>query len=133
MAGVYPDFEEPFKQRIAFNYSYTLQPHDKPLNVIIEVRVSDPNNLAQVSSTCWTIMPLYNPASEPNFGRWRLPVYKTPTRLDIDLKQIPALVHFNDMQLMLRVGSSIDKAQAKFNADQAVRSYYELAPYHREF
>lgn len=24
MAGVYPDFEEPYKQRIAFNYSYSL-------------------------------------------------------------------------------------------------------------
>lgn len=78
-------------------------------------------------------MPLYNPAQEPNHGRWRLPVYLPPTKLDLDLKQIPALPHFSDMQLMLRIGSAQDNAQSKFNADQAVRSYYELAPYHKEY
>jgi hypothetical protein len=110
MAGVYPDFEEPYKQRIAFNYSYSLPEHEPPLNVVIEIRVSNPDNLSQVASVCWTVMPLYNPAQEPNYGRWRLPVYLPPTKLDLDLKQIPALPHFSDLQLMLRIGSAQDQA-----------------------
>lgn len=37
------------------------------------------------------------------------------------------------MQLMLRIGSSKDRVQKSFDADQAVRAYYDLAPYHKEY
>ena len=42
-------------------------------------------------------MPIFNPALEPNFGRWRLPMYKVPTNLAIDIRQIADAVHLNDM------------------------------------
>lgn len=34
---------------------------------------------------------------------------------------------------MIRVGLPQDLSQRKFDADQAVRAYYNLAPYHKEF
>ena len=64
--------------------------HDPPCNMIIEIRVADPRDPSIARSTAWTIMPLYNPAGEPNFGRWRLPVYRLPTKLDVEMKEIPS-------------------------------------------
>jgi len=37
------------------------------------------------------------------------------------------------MQLMLRIGSTADKAAYRFDVEHAVRSYYSLAPYHKEY
>ena len=34
---------------------------------------------------------------------------------------------------MIRIGSPADLAQRKFDYEQAVRAYYNLAPYHKEF
>jgi len=53
-------------------------------------------------------MPLFNPADELNVGRWKLPLYKMPTPLGINLKQVPDQEHYNDMQLMIRIGSPSD-------------------------
>ena len=44
MKGLSPDFEEPTKQRLAFNYSHTLLSLNSPTNLIIEVRYSDLSN-----------------------------------------------------------------------------------------
>ena len=57
-----------------------------PLNMIFEMRTSDPVNPDSLRSTAWTIMPIFNPALEPNFGRWRLPMYKVPTNLAVDIR-----------------------------------------------
>ena len=53
-------------------------------------------------------MPLFNPADELNVGRWKLPLYQMPTPLGINLKQVPDQVHYNDMQLMIRIGAPSD-------------------------
>lgn len=53
-------------------------------------------------------MPLFNPAKEPNYGRWRLPVYRVPTNLAVDMRQIPDTVHLNDMMLTFRIGTASD-------------------------
>lgn len=37
------------------------------------------------------------------------------------------------MQVAIRIAHKSDLIQKKFKADQAVRSYYKLAPYHKEF
>ena len=74
------------KQRVSFNFSHKLTSLVPPVNLIIEIRTSHPSDPMSVKSTAWTVMPLYNPANEENFGRWRLPVYKTPTKLDIDMR-----------------------------------------------
>jgi hypothetical protein len=34
---------------------------------------------------------------------------------------------------MMRIGSTSDRAAYKFDVDQAVRAYYSLAPFHKEF
>ena len=93
MAGILPDFEEPLKQRVSFNFSHALIAPEAPLNLVIELRTANPVDPTQVKSTAWTVMPLYNPAQEPNFGRWRLPMYAPPTKLDVDMRQIPSMPH----------------------------------------
>jgi hypothetical protein len=82
---------------MSFRFSQLLTSLDSPLNLIIEIRASDPNRNESLRSTAWTVMPLFNPASEPYYGRWRLPVYKVPTPLSVDMRQIPDTPHFNDM------------------------------------
>jgi len=62
MTGLSPDFEESFKQRISFNYSHKIASTEPPLNLIIEIRISDPRDPSTLKSTAWTIMPLFNPA-----------------------------------------------------------------------
>lgn len=76
--------------------------------MIIEVRTSDPHEPKSLRSTAWTVMSIFNPAKEPNYGRWRLPVYKVPTNLAIDMRQIPDTVHLDEMQLLLRIGTASD-------------------------
>lgn len=91
MSGILPDFEESFKQRISFNFSHNLVSLEGPMNLLIEIRTSDPSDSTTLKSTGWTIMPLFNPANEPNFGRWRLPFYRTPTNLSVDIRQVPTM------------------------------------------
>lgn len=128
-----PDFEEPRKQRLSFHFAQTMTSLQPPLNLIVEMRTSDPITQDSLRSTAWTVMPLFNPALEPNFGRWRCPMYKVPTNLGIDVRSIADAVHVNDMQLCLRIGAASDPLNNKFNIDEAVKSYYTLAPFHREF
>ena len=37
------------------------------------------------------------------------------------------------MQLTLRIADPGDEIAKKFDPEQAVRSYYQLAPFHKEF
>jgi hypothetical protein len=37
------------------------------------------------------------------------------------------------MQLMLRIGEPMDRAQINFDATEAVSAYYNLAPFHKEY
>jgi len=37
------------------------------------------------------------------------------------------------MMLLLRIGTASDPIQNKFNAEEATKSYYNLAPYHKEY
>jgi|LauGreDrversion4_2_1035121.scaffolds.fasta_scaffold45515_3 hypothetical protein len=101
--------------------------------MIVEVRTSDPRDPKSLRSTGWTVMPIFNPAQEPNYGRWRLPTYKVPTNLSIDMRQVADTVHLNEMQLTVRIGTASDPIQNKFNHEDAVRSYYNIAPFHKEY
>lgn len=101
--------------------------------MIIEIRTSDPSDPSSLKSAAWTVMPLFNPALEPYYGRWRLPVYSVPTNLAVDTRQIAETQHHSDMQLLIRIGTASDPLQDKFNGEDAARSYYNLAPFHREF
>ena len=132
MQGTQPDFEEVSKQRIGFNFSQVLTTLTPPLSCVIEVRAADSNG-QNLRSVAWTVMPLFNPAEEPNFGRWRLPTYKVPTNLSVDMRQIPDTPHHSDMMLLLRIGTASDPIQNKFNAEEATKNYYELAPFHKEY
>ena len=49
------------------------------------------------------------------------------------MRQIADTVHLNEMQLTLRIGTASDPIQNKFNLEDAVRSYYNIAPFHKEY
>lgn len=58
-------------------------------------------------------------------------MYKVPTQLGIDIRQIADTVHVNDMELLIRIGPARDPVQDNlFNVDEAVKAYYKLAPFH---
>ena len=35
--------------------------------------------------------------------------------------------------MLLRIGTASDPMQNKFNVEEAVKSYYNIAPFHREY
>ena len=68
-------------------FYHVLKNVNTSVNLIIEIRTAGITGSMQgLQTTAWTIMPLFNPADEPNIGRWRLPVYKPPTPLSVNLK-----------------------------------------------
>lgn len=96
------------KQKVMFSFSQLLTSLKAPLNLIIEIRTSDPTDPTSLRSTGWTVIPIFNQTFEPNYGRWRLPVYQVPTNLAIDVRRISDSVHLNDMQLLMRIGTASD-------------------------
>lgn len=74
--------------RLNFNYAHQLDDIGSPANLIIELRKFDPMVANSLKSVAWTILQLYDPAGQLSVGKWRLPMYKTPTRLGADISRI---------------------------------------------
>ena len=54
------------------------------MNLIVEMRKFDPAVPNSLKSVAWTIFQIYDPAGDLNVGKWRLPMYKCPTKLGIE-------------------------------------------------
>jgi hypothetical protein len=72
------DIEDPRKIRCQFGVSADIDDAFPPTNLVIEVRVGDDPS-AMPLSRYWTAFGLYDPNGNLNRGRWRLPLYATPT------------------------------------------------------
>jgi hypothetical protein len=83
MKTLQTDYENTDRLRSFFNYSKDIHESEKPLNLIIEVRIAD-NNQEPISKY-WTVFGVFDPAGNLNVGRWRLPLYATPTNLNIQM------------------------------------------------
>ena len=56
----------------------------------------------------WTIISLFNPAGEPEVGRWRCPLYKCPTKLGLDMSEVASETVYTGLDLFLRIGDPKD-------------------------
>ena len=60
-------------------------------NLLIELQVPDPNKHAGFSSLGWSVMNLFDPSYQLNKGKWRMPIYRPPTVIDLDVRDISKL------------------------------------------
>ena len=104
MATIHPDFDNPEAARINFNFSQFYKDIEPPTNLVVEMRKFDPAVPNSLKSVAWTILQLYDPAGELCVGKWKLPMYKCPTKLGIDIHRIPQEPHHSDMVLCVRIG-----------------------------
>jgi len=64
-------------------------------------------------------MPIHDPAGDISFGKWRLPLYKTPTDLNVIMPRVAALTAFTEMELVLRIGEPSDEKAVRFKVEDA--------------
>lgn len=109
-----PDPEDQDKNRIIFrefNQIKNIQPHPSS-NLIIEMQVPKPNTALQNEkyvSYGWTILNLFDIYYDLNRGIFKLPVYMSPTKTDIDVRDIPWLKRIPDVVLCMRLGNPEDE------------------------
>lgn len=88
-----PDPEDPnLKNRIIFREEANIrnvQPHPSA-NLIFELQVPKPNTGSQDKfiSFGWTVLNLFDSQYNFNKGVFRLPIYQSPTRTDIDIRDM---------------------------------------------
>ena len=97
MQTLNPDFEDYSKARVNFNFTQFYKDLEPPMNLIIEMRKFDPAVPNSLKSVAWTIFQIYDPAGDLNVGKWRLPTYKCPTKLGIDIQRIGQEPHHSEM------------------------------------
>jgi hypothetical protein len=76
---------------------------------------------------------LYDPAGLLSVGKWRLPMYKTPTKLGIDISRVSQEGHHSEMELVVRIAQVDDTNARKFQPERAIVSHYTLAHFHKVF
>ena len=104
MSTIHPDFDNPEKARINFNFSQYYKEIEPPATLVVEMRRFDPAMPNSLKSVAWTILQLYDPAGDLCAGKWRLPMYKCPTKLGIDIHRITQEPQHSDMTLCVRIG-----------------------------
>ena len=74
--------------RVNFSYAHLLEDVGSPANLIVEMRKFDPMVPHSLKSLAWTVLQLYDPAGQLSIGNWKLPMYRTPTKLGIDIAKV---------------------------------------------
>lgn len=108
-----PDPEDQEKNRIMFKEDCiikSVQPHPSA-NMIFELQVPKPstNSTDKYVSYGWTLLNMFDVYYELNRGIFKLPVYMSPTKTDIDTRDIPWLKRIPDTVLLIRVGNPGDE------------------------
>jgi hypothetical protein len=84
-------------------------------------------------SKYWTVFSLYDPSGELNTGRWRVPLYSTPTIPNVQVINVLSMQAATPMELLLRVGEVRNIQDANFRSEMALRDHYTFAPYHKPY
>jgi hypothetical protein len=71
--------------------------------LIIEVRTAEDNQQLPVSQY-WTAFGLYDPMGNLNRGRWRVPLYATPTNPLVQMANVPRMEAVTPTELTIRIG-----------------------------
>lgn len=89
------DPEEPDLNKIMFKEFHTIkniQPHPST-NLVLEFQVPKPDTgkFDRYISYGWTLLNLFDSFYELNRGIFKLPIYMSPTKTDLDVRDIPML------------------------------------------
>jgi len=88
-----PDPENKEMNRVMLKVLHTLrqvQPHPSA-NLVFEIQVPKPGEPDRFVSFGWTILNLFDSFYDLNRGIFKLPLYASPTRTDLDVRDIPSL------------------------------------------
>ena len=88
MHSINPDLSNPNQIRINFGARHEYTDIIAPCNLIVEVRKSDPAVQDSLKSVAWTMFALFDPAGDLNYGKWKAPMFKCPTKLQTDIETI---------------------------------------------
>lgn len=101
-----PDPEDPDKNRIIFKVSHTLknvQPHPSS-NLIFELQVPKPGTVDKFISFGWTVLNLFDNYYELNRGIYKMPIYLSPTKTDVDVRDLPDFRRIPFTIICVRIG-----------------------------
>lgn len=95
-----------------FKISHTLkniQPHPSS-NLIIELQVLKPNTGSsdKFVSYGWTVLNMFDVYYELNRGIFKLPLYVSPTKTDIDVRDMQSVKRIPETLLCMRIGNPDD-------------------------
>jgi hypothetical protein len=107
-----PDPEDQDKNKIMFKEQHTVknvQAHPSS-NLIIEFQVPKPQTASddKFVSYGWTILNLFDNNYELNRGIYKIPLYMSPTRTDIDVRDIKLLKRIPETIICARLGNPND-------------------------
>lgn len=113
-----PELMNEERNRIIFKVFHTLrsiQPHPVS-NLVFELQVPKPNtqSIDKFVSFGWTVINLFDVYYELNRGIFKLPIYQSPTKPDIDVRDIPILKRIPETVLCIRIGNPNDE-NSNFN------------------
>ena len=69
-----------------------------------------PNSQGKFVSYGWTLLNLFDYSYNFNRGIFKLPLYTSPTRTDIDIRDISTLTKIPETVLLFRIGNPGDAA-----------------------
>lgn len=107
-----PDPEDAERNRVFFNTSHTLKnikPHPSA-NLVIEMQVPKPQTSTgdKFISFGWTVINLFDTYYELNKGKFRLPSYMSPTKVEIDVRDIASLKRIPETEMCVRIATPGD-------------------------
>ena len=93
-----------------FNLIKNIQQHPSS-NLVIELQVPKPNTASRDKyvSYGWTVINMFDVYYELNRGIFKLPLYMSPTKADIDIRDIPYLKRIPETVLCVRIGNPDDE------------------------
>lgn len=56
----------------------------------------------------WTIISLFDPAGDVNVGKWRVPMFRCPTKLGIAVETVSQEPFYSGLDLALRISTPSD-------------------------
>lgn len=102
-----PDPSNMAKNRVFFNKKHKIKgvkPHAGH-NLIMEfqVRMADASSEVRFASIGWTLINLFSANYELNIGQFKVPLYKTPTEPEIDIRDLGNLTKLDKSMFCLRI------------------------------
>jgi hypothetical protein len=106
------------------------------LLLIVEVQASATREAGEVSNIGWTVLDLFSGARKLNEGLWKLPLYRPPTEVDLQVGSLRTLLQVPNAFLYIRIADMThpkpEITDVPVNPDETARFYRIPAIHARE-